>query len=275
MITLVAQRLRTLLGADAVADLPEKGVPRRLRRWTRVKRWSWVAVNPQLYWSAWKMTRPPIRTTGVAEWVRSFSTMGLARRAVHEGVTVALVDQGLLRMPMLPEHVPHLDRALFPDFVIHIYADPAVLEQRRLKRKKKKCLRYQGEKRVSHAATALFNIRQTLSEAERRDWLLKFAEKFCDQSFSEKEIESLLTKARELDAMSPEEEQAFLDENRAVQRCSSSVCECLQAMDIPVVKVDTSEIEVESAVDLCAEAVMEELEKRGVEVGEWRQELVA
>src|SRR6218665_303928 len=89
LIALVAQRLRTLLGADAVADLPEKGVPRRLRRWTRVKRWSWVAVNPQLYWCTWKLTRPGVRTTGVAEWVRSFSTMGLARRAVEQGVQVA------------------------------------------------------------------------------------------------------------------------------------------------------------------------------------------
>lgn len=264
LIALVAQRLRAVLSPDDVVDLPEKGVPRRHRRWTRVKRWSWVALHPQIFWAGWKITRRKVRTTGVAEWVRSFSTMALARRAVEQGVKVALVDQGLLRMPMLPQHVPHLPRSLFPDFVIHIFADPAILEQRRLKRKKKKCLRFDGQKRVNQATIALFNLGEKLNEPERRDLLVKFAEKFCDQPFSENELESMLTKAREKDAKNFWESVDPHKLGGTVPRCSASVCQCLQKMDIPVIKVDTSEMDVETAADLCFEAVLETLEERGL-----------
>lgn len=256
MSALVADRLQDILGQDSVASLPEKNVPRRQRRWTRLKRWGWVAMNPRSLLTAWKTTRACICTASYSGWVRSFSTIGLARKAMDQGVQVVLVDQGILRLPVQPEHMDVLPRHLLPDLVLHLVADPDVLERRRLDRVKKKCVRYQGERRVANARKTLMRLGKGKSVEGRRDLVVKYGEKFCDPPFSEEEIRELVSDCQ---PEGPVKEKPAADGGLKTARCHPQVCEELQLRGVGLEKLDTTWQDLEATADQCSRVVMEVL----------------
>lgn len=51
---ILAEQLRANLGADRVAALPETGIPRFRKRWSRLNRRFWLAMHPAAVWNAWK-----------------------------------------------------------------------------------------------------------------------------------------------------------------------------------------------------------------------------
>jgi deoxyadenosine/deoxycytidine kinase len=257
MSTLVADSLQDILGADAVAALPEKNVPRFRRRWTRLKRWSWIATNPRSLMTAWKTTQACICTANFSGWVRSLSTLGLARRAARQGVQVVLVDQGILRLPVLPEHVEILPRHLLPDLILHLVAEPEVLEKRRFERGKKKCARYVGERRLRNVQKTLARLGKGMSENERRDLVLRYGEKFCDPAFSEEEIRQLLEEGQ---AIGTTIEKHLEGSGRKTARCHPHVCAKLQVRGIGLIKLDTSLHDLETTVDHCSKAILAALD---------------
>ncbi|TDU73119.1 hypothetical protein EI77_01587 [Prosthecobacter fusiformis] len=257
MSAIVAERLRQVLGDEAVAALPEKNVPRRSRRWTRVKRWVWVTTHPAALLTAWKTTESSICTASYYGWMRCLSTVGLARKAVKQGVQVALVDQGILRLQVLPQHIHLLPRTSLPDLVLHLVADPAILEKRRISRSKKKCVRHQGEARISAAITSLHTLGAEMDEAKRRVLLDDFGHKFCDQPFSEEEITHML--AMPSTPVTAESKP----EGLKAGRCHPQVCQLLQAQGIRLEKLDTSLHDLETTAENCCRAILSVLGFKG------------
>ena len=255
MSALVADRLQEFLGRDSVAALPEKNVPRRLRRWTRVKRWAWIATNPRSWMTAWQTTQAHICTASYTGWIRSFSTIGLARKAMEQGVQVVLVDQGILRLPVLPEHVQMLPRHLLPDVVLHLVAEPEIMEKRRLERGKRKCERYRGERRMSNARKAILQLGLGLSLEERRNLVVKYGEKFCEPAFSEEELSQLVCDLQP-DISGKESSACGEGAGMKTARCDPQMCEHLQDRGIYLEKLDTSRLGLQVTADLCSQAVL-------------------
>ncbi|MEN3943805.1 hypothetical protein WJU23_21065 [Prosthecobacter sp. SYSU 5D2] len=253
MSALVADRLQEILGQNSVAALPEKNVPRRRRRWTRLKRWAWVATNPRSLVAAWRTTQAHICTASYTGWIRSFSTIGLARKAMEQGVQVVLVDQGILRLPVLPEHVEMLPRQLLPDLVLHLVAEPEIMEKRRLERGKKKCARYQGERRLANVRKTLQRLGKGMTVEERRNLVAKYGEKFCEPAFSEEEIRQLVD---DWPPQGPDSAKAEANGKLKTARCHPQVCQHLQLRGIHLEKLDTTWLDVQVTADLCSRTVL-------------------
>lgn len=250
---LVAERLRDVLGTEAVAALPEKGVPRRQRKWTRFKRWCWVGLHPSAFTTAWKTTATGVRTASFGGWIRSLSTLGLARKAADQGVQVALVDQGILRLPVLPEHLSHVPRAVLPDLVLQLVADPQVLEQRRLQRSKKKLVRHQENQRIESGRKMLVRLGPDVSPDERRSMLIAFGQKYCEPPFEETELQMLLNEAVTYPA-----DETTGTSNRPI-RCDPRVCEQMKEAGVHWERMDTSCQDVKATAEQCVRAILEAL----------------
>ncbi len=247
---LVARRLREHLGEGRVAALPEKDVPRRLRRWTRLKRWLWMALHPWHALTAARACRCHQRASCFSAWMRIFSTMGLGRSALASGVDVVLVDQGILRLPILPVHVPLLPRPLLPDLVLQIVADPATLELRRLRRDKKVHRRLQGEARFQRARE-IRRVTAGLPASEQQEALALFSAKFCSPALSEAELAAVLTAPLPPPADSPAS---------PASRCEPGACALLKQHGIGWRQIDTSAAGcMPQAVEDCLAVILDAL----------------
>lgn len=247
---LIAKRLREELGEAAVAALPETGVVRRRRRWTRLKRWTWTAFHPRALFVAKRASKTGKHVARLSTWMRAFTTMGIGRAVEKKGVQVALVDQGMLRLPMAAVHASLLPQPLLPDLVLHLVADPAVLEMRRIFRSKPKHNRYTGGKRLSSAADSLTLLRN-LPEEQQREVMVKFGEKFCDPVFSEAEVNQLLATPSGGNAHAP-------SSSAQKGRCQADVCETFRQRGVQWREIDNSH-SFEEALEACTQAILSAL----------------
>jgi dephospho-CoA kinase len=177
---LLAEALRDLIGDARVAALPEKGTPRRHRRWSRFKRRLWLISQPALIATAFRSGQP-------SEWLKLFSTMGLARKILDSGIQVVLVDQGILRTVLHPDQLKTIPTKYLPDLVLHLTTDPATLTLRQLLRDKKNHQRHQGEERFRQGReiqTLLKNIPEALAAKAMQS----YAKKFCDSPLTAREV---------------------------------------------------------------------------------------
>lgn len=246
---LIADRLRAELGADRVAALPEHGVPRRERRWTRLARWRWTAAHPTAFLAARHLTRSPLDTARYSSWMRIFSTMGIARRLLAGGVQVVLVDQGILRLPLLPAHAARLPVTALPDLVLQIVADPASIELRRIWRQKTKHRKLQGEARLAKARDTR-RLLTALPADPLRAAMVQFGHQFCDPPFSDDEIATLL-------APPPPAPPAG---SRKPGRCEPDACAALRQRGLAWLEIDNSGSEtLDQAADRCVRAILDAL----------------
>ncbi|SKB08037.1 Uridine kinase [Prosthecobacter debontii] len=243
---MIAQRLREELGTEAVAALPEKDVARRHRRWTRFKRWTWTAFHPRAFWVARRASKTGHKVGSPSTWLRAFTTMGIGRSVGKKGIKVALVDQGMLRLPMKAMHADLLPQFLLPDLVLHLVADPAVLEMRRIYRSKPKHNRYLGASRLTHAQNAV-TLLQTLPPDQLRDAVTKFGEKFCEPPLTESEIEQLL--------QAPAAQAPLTNEAAQKGRCQFEVCETFRQRGVQWREIDNSH-SMEEALEACIQAIL-------------------
>lgn len=234
MAPLLAQQLRDQLGETQVAAMPEKkGIPRSQRHWTRINRWLWTIKHPSSILVAWKASRTTPRIARYSAWMRAFTSVGIARKAASSGLKVAMIDQGLMRLPMLPQHAALVPKSFMPDVILHMVADPAVLEMRRIYRSKVKHNKYSGEARILKALETLDLLHQ-LPEGELRDALEKFGAKFCEPALSEAEITQVLTAPKRPPQVDPSAE-------RKIGRCDPDVCEMIRQAGVAWREIDNSE----------------------------------
>nr|MBL8410089.1 hypothetical protein [Dechloromonas sp.] len=247
---LVAERLREILGADKVAALPEHG-PRASRQWTRARRWSWIASHPASLLAARRATAPAIRTAQFSSWMRIFSAIGLSRQFSRRGIEVALIDQGILRVPLLSTHVQLVPRSLLPDAVLHIVADAPTVELRRIWRNKTKHRRFEGELRFAKARESLAILAELPAEELRRT-MEQFGKQFCNPPFSEAELDTLL-QAGPLAPVAP----VASTERRKIRRCEPEACAALRARGIRWQEVDNSRSAVlDEVVERCVQEIL-------------------
>lgn len=250
---LVAERLRDVLGADKVAALPERGA-RSKRVWTRARRWSWIAVHPRTLWVARCACAPAIKTALFSSWMRIFSSIGVGRSSFERGIEVVLIDQGVLRLPLLPKHVQLLPRHLLPDAVLHIVADQLTIELRRIWRNKTKHRRFEGEARFAKARESL-GILAELPPEELRTTMHQFGKQFCDPPFSDSEIDELLQKPY---ALPP---SGAVDQ-RKIRRCEPDACAALQARGVRWKEIDNSRTAImDDVVERCVQEILAALGK--------------
>ncbi|MEX2578886.1 MAG: hypothetical protein WD342_07495 [Verrucomicrobiales bacterium] len=248
---LLAQALRRALGDHAVAAMPEKDQPRRRRRWTRMQRRFWLASHPRSFLAAWRGSRTRPQIGSFAAWKHAFSSMGIGRRALAKGVKVALVDQGMLRLRMDAGHVPVLPRPLLPDLVLHLVAEPGVLELRRIYRGKPKFVLLEGTDRMARARDVRDRL-TALPEAELRAALTRFGTKFCSPALSEQDIEGLLGGPPDESAMTGAEGNA-----RQRSRCAPEVCELFRQRGVVWRQVDNTEADaLDRVVNECMAAIL-------------------
>ena len=250
---MVTQRLREILGDEAVAALPETGMARSQRHWTRFKRWAWMGTHPQAYLTARKEGKMERKVTRFSNWMRAFSTLGIGRRLTEKGIKVAMVDQGLLRLAMEAEHAALVPKSLMPDLVLHLVATPAVLELRRIYRSKPKFNKMQGEGRLRSVRETIRSLGK-LPEVQMRDILTKYGEKFCEPSFSAAEIDSLIAFSQEATG-----EPAPAKKRRG--RCDEDVCELLRQRGVLWQEIDNSgDAGPQQAVEACVQAILTNME---------------
>lgn len=247
---LLARRLRETLGEDCVAALPEKDQPRRQRHWRHFQRRLWFARHPGTLINAWKLSRRLPAIARARAWFDMFSTLGIGRHCLAQGMRVALVDQGVLRLSLHDAHVPCLPGQLLPDLVLQLVADPATLEQRRILRAKTKLTRLQGIDRLHGAARS--RDRLSALPAERvRELVSLFGEKFCEPPLSDEELEKTLRGEVLAPAESPR-----------VSRCDPRTCAALQRRGVGWQCIDNSEGRtLDAVVEDCLQAVLTLLAK--------------
>ena len=211
---ILAEKLRASLGAHRVAALPETGVPRLRKRWSRLKRRFWLAMHPATVWSAWQSSAP-------REWLFLYSSIGLARRALCQGCVVAIVDQGLLRAARTPGNINACPQFLIPDLVLHLVTDTATTTLRQLLRNKKIHTRFHGAERENqareHRATDLI-----------QKALLSFACNFCEPPLDPETIEAICVERGERTKTTP----------RPPTRCAPTVLEQLLRRGTAIETID-------------------------------------
>lgn len=143
-------------------------------------------------------------------------------------------------------HADLLPQFLLPDLVLHLVADPAVLEMRRIYRSKPKHNRYTGVSRLTHAqnTVALLN---TLAPDELRDALTKFGEKFCEPPLTEPEIQGLL--------QAPVATAPVTNGSAQKGRCQSEVCETFRQRGVQWHEIDNSR-SMEESLEACLQAIL-------------------
>jgi len=246
---LVAQRLRDILGSEKVAALPELG-PRSTRLWTRARRWSWIARHPRALWAARRACAPAIRTAKYSSWMRIFSSFGIGRWLFGRGIEVVLIDQGVLRLPLLPAHVQLLPRHLLPDAVLHIVADPVTIELRRIWRNKTKHRRLEGEARFAKAGESL-GILSGLPAEELRAAMVQFGKQFCNPPFIDSEIDELLSAP--VCALPVSETRG----SRSIRRCEPDACAALRGRGVRWKEIDNSRTaSMADVVESCVQEVL-------------------
>jgi hypothetical protein len=252
---LIARRLKEVLGAENVAALPENGVGRKRRQWTRVRRWSWITMHPSALLVARKACLPEVKTSRFSSWVRIFSTLGIGRLLLRRGIKVVLIDQGILRLPLLPAHVDMLPSALLPDLVLHVVADPATIELRRIWREKTKHRRYQEGFRMMRAQESL-HLLARLPSPELREAMIQFGRQFCDPPFTVDEIDELLRQSQTV-------EQPASGKGR-IGRCEPDICERIRLRGILWREIDNSQPDsLDAVVERCVQEIVTACEASG------------
>lgn len=250
---LLGQKLREELGQEAVAVLPERDMPRRLRRWTRVQRWRWLLLHPSVYFLAHRLAKKRPHSSAYSHWIRIFSVMGIARQLTRNRLKVVLVDQGLLRITKHADDAAALPSDLLPDLVLQIVADPLVLELRCIYRSKQQHTRYSGEERYRKVMELRKKL-QTLPNSELRDALIKYGERYCEPPLTESDVEQLMhlevTPGPAAMTIAPTQPQ----------RCQPEVRELLQKRGVTWLEIDNSQNdEMKQALAHCMTAIREKL----------------
>jgi hypothetical protein len=242
---MLAKELRASLGAARVAALPETGVPRFRRHWTRLKRRFWLAIHPSIAWSAWKSDAP-------REWFFLYSSLGLARRALYQGCVVAIVDQGILRTARTPEDINACQQSLLPDLVLHLVTDTATSTLRQLLRNKKMatCTRFHGAQRENQAREHRAKLEGLPSDLIQTA-LLSFSRKFCEPPLDLETIQTICIQGG--------------DRNNAPQRpttrCAPPVMEQLLRRGTAIETIDNSYPRShEDCVQACLQAILRHLQ---------------
>ncbi len=136
--------------------------------------------------------------------------------------------------------------------VMHLVADPDILEWRRLNRDKKKCQRYQGELRLRCARRTL-GLLSHLPKEQHEDVLVRFGQKFCDPEFSAAEIEQLLS----ADPSAHSDADTNSEAAKAVSRCEPETCEMFRQRGVKWHEMDTSLHDLEQTVEDCSRVILD------------------
>lgn len=165
--------------------------------------------------------------------MRAFTSVGIARQAAASGCKVAMVDQGIMRLPMRPVHASLIPQEYLPDLILHMVADPSVLELRRIYRTKVKHNKYTGEARLS-CARETAELLHTLPVVELKDALEKYGAKFCEPALSGSEITGLI------EALDSARAAGLVAGNKG-GRCNPEVCEMIRQLGVKWREIDNSE----------------------------------
>ncbi len=238
---MLAEKLRASLGAARVAALPETGVPRFRKRWSRLKRRFWLAMHPAMVLSACRSSAP-------RERLFLYSSLGVARRALRQGCTVAIVDQELLRSARIPEDINTCPQSLLPDLVLHLATDTTTLRQ--LLRIKKIHSRFHGAERENQAREHRAKLKGLPSDLIQKA-LLSFARNFCEPPLDTETIEAICVAEGER-TKTPE---------RPLTRCAPAVMEQLLCRGTAIETIDNSfPRSHEDCVQACLQAIFRHLE---------------
>ena len=240
---MLAEKLRASLGAHRVAALPETGVPRLRKRWSRLKRRFWLAMHPATVWNAWRSSAP-------REWLFLYSSLGLARRALRQGCVVAIVDQGLLRAARTPGDINACPQFLIPDLVLHLVTDTATTTLRQLLRNKKIHTRFHGSEREIQAREHRAKLEGLPSDLIQKA-LLSFARNFCEPPLDTETIEINCVERGERTKTPP----------RPPTRCAPAVMEQILLRGTAIETIDNSfPRSPEDCVQACLQAIFRHLE---------------